>query len=82
MIYWVGNGIANSNAAEVSFRTDSDLSALEALVRNPDDYVTGWTVLAVSFFLSAVSAVLGALAIRAVSARQRERIEAMSGGAF
>jgi hypothetical protein len=70
--FWIASAVA-STEGQISFGSDSVIDYSD-IVDDPDRFVVGWTLTAVAYVLSIGAAVLGALAVRAVGARQTERI--------
>ncbi len=80
LLWWItfcvayGLYVVGSGAATASSDFGNTTSEAFQILRDPDRYITGWTIVLVAYALAAVSAMLGALAIRSVGARQGERI--------
>ena len=75
LLFWVGSAAATSDAnANYSFGDDTSAESILDIAENPDRYATGWTIVGVGFLAATAAGALGAMAVKAIGARQQERI--------
>jgi len=71
--------VAGSIAASANSDFSSSTTEAFEIVSDPDRYITGWTIVVAGYAVAGMSAILGALGIRAAGARQEDRIRDVAG---
>lgn len=76
-VVFIAGSATGSSDGQGSFN-DSSTNYLQDIVDDPERFAAGWTVTAVGYVIAVAAAILGAVAVRKVGARQEERIRSMA----